>query len=200
MRTGRAGGPTFYSAVMQPPEPGTSLDLEFADQPATADQAARPPATDLELPPSPAPPMPVEPAPVTVDPAARNGPLGNLVVAHFRRVEIAMLARVLITTLGGALPASMVRVEHRRSFGRRLTGRSGEPIGVSITAGERTLTFRAPEIGVAETTVGHIVRGVVLATSPVPMAQWLDELGVLLDEVTRTDEATRLALEQAFLR
>ena len=151
------------------------------------------PETSLELPSSEPPPLPAEP----VDEPA-PGPLGNLVVAHFRRVEIAMLGRVLITTLSGALPASMVRVEYRRSLGKRLTGRAGEPVGVSITAGDKTLTFRAPGVGVAEASVGHTVRGVVLSSTPVPIAQWLNELGELLDQLTRDDEATRLALERAF--
>ena len=110
-----------------------------------------------------------------------------------------MLGRILISTLGGALPASMVRVERRRSLGRRLTGRAGEPIGITITAGDRTLSFRAPELGVAEASAGHTVRGVVLSSTPMPVAQWLDELAELLDQVTRTDQATRAALEQALL-
>jgi hypothetical protein len=109
-----------------------------------------------------------------------------------------MLGRILISTLGGALPASMIRLERQRSVGRRLLGRTGDPIGVSITAGERTLTFRAPQFGVAEASAGHIVRGVVLSSTPMPVAQWLDELGALLDQVTRDDEATRTALERAF--
>jgi hypothetical protein len=121
------------------------------------------------------------------------------VVAHFQRVEIAMLGQVLITTLAGALPASIVHVQRRRSPWARLRGRPGQPIGVTITAGDRTLSFRAPEIGVAEATVGHAVRGVVLSTSPVSVSQWLEELGALLNELTRHDQATRIALERALV-
>ena len=54
--------------------------------------------------------QPPEPPELPAEPS----PLGDLVVAHFRRVEVAMLGRVLITTLSGALPAAMVRVERRR--------------------------------------------------------------------------------------
>ena len=176
---------------MQPPDPDTSLELTFAES------APEPEATELVLPPS---GTPAPPPPAGDDPAPEgSGPLGNLVVAHFRRVEIAMLGRVLVSTLSGALPASMVRVERRRSIGRRLAGRAGEPIGVSITAGDRILTFRAPEVGVVEAAVGHSVRGVVLSTTPVPVAQWLDELGALLDRLAHDDEATRQALERALL-
>ncbi|HEV7203888.1 MAG TPA: hypothetical protein VGN18_04720 [Jatrophihabitans sp.] len=159
---------------MQPPDPsqGTSLDLPTSPPPRQPD----PP--HVEQPP---------------------GPLGDLVVAHFRRVEIAMLGRVLITTLGGALPASMVTLERRRSLGQRLSGRAGEPIGITITAGERLLSFRQSALGVTEALVGHTVRGVVLSTTPVPVAQWLDELGDVLEQVTRDDEAARTALERALL-
>ncbi len=158
------------------PETGTSLDLPA--QPAVPAQPA----------------APVEPAE-----AAPPGPLGNLVAAHFQRVEVAMLARVLITTLGAALPTAMIRVQRRRSLWQRLTGRPGEPIGISVVAAERTLTFQAPELGVAEASVGHTVRGVVLSSQAVPLAQWLDELGELLEQVGRDDETTRLALERALL-
>lgn len=110
-----------------------------------------------------------------------------------------MLARVLITTLGQALPPATIRLERRRSLARRLTGRRGEPIGITITAGDRILSFRAPQIGVAEASIGHTVRGVVLSTTPLPVGQWLDELTKLLEELTRDDEAARAALERALL-
>ena len=168
----------FYSSRVEHPEPSppeTSLELTFASD---AEHAPAPPATD--------------------EPTAR-GPLGNLVVAHFRRVEIAMLGRVLISTLSGALPASMVSVERRRSLAQRLTGRAGEAIGITITAGDRALAFRAPEVGAVQASVGHVVHGVVLSSTPLPVAQWLDELGQLLDGLTDDDEATRVALERALL-
>jgi len=162
---------------MQPPEPSpppTSLELTFD------------PSTER-----PAPPAASEPT--------TPGPLGNLVVAHFRRVEIAMLGRVLITTLGGALPASMVSFERRRSWGQRLTGRAGEAIGITVTAGDRALSFRAPEVGAVQASVGHVVHGVVLSSTAVPIDQWLDQLGELLDRMTNDDEATRVSLERALL-
>jgi hypothetical protein len=186
---------------MQPPEPaqpGTSLELAFEPNGENRDGPAS--SAELELPTSAVPPSAPE-APEPAEASAGSGapgPLGDLVAAHFRRVEVAMLGRVLIDTLAGALPASMIRLERRRSLGRRLLGRTGEPIGITITAADRTLTFRAPQVGVAEASAGHTVRGVVLSSTPMPVAQWLDELGALLDQVTRDDEDTRAALERAF--
>ena len=131
------------------------------------------------------------------EPTAPPGPLGDLVAAHFQRVEIAMLGRVLTTTLAGALPPSMVRVERRRTLLDRLRRRPGQPIGVKVIFNDRMLSFRAPDVGVTEASVGHLVRGVVLSTEQVGVQEWLAMLGVLLSQATKNDEATRLALERA---
>ena len=184
----------------EPTQPGTSLDLTSA---SGGDGTASPtaPSTDLETSSSPellAPSAPMELSATTTDPTAL-GLLGDLVVARLRQTDSAMLGRVLIATLGTALPTSMIRLEQRRSIGQRLTRHSAEPIGITITAGERTLVFRAPNDGPPEASVGHVVRGVVLSSTPVPVAQWLADLGVLLNQLAREDEATRAALEQALL-
>jgi hypothetical protein len=182
-------------------EPGPPAEANPLDLPSTPPPARPARSTELELPDEPARPEPTAPTDAPTEPVAADpGPLGNLVADHFRRVEVAMLGRVLITTLAGALPASMVRVQRRRSLGQRLGGRPGQPIGITVTARDRTLSFRSPEVGVSEATVGHAVRGVVLSTTPVPIAQWLDELASLLNEVAHDDEAARLALERAFVR
>lgn len=186
---------------MQQPDPPEGTSLEIPSGPRVEGPvpgAPRSAPSELELPPSTAPPQPAgEPDPPQAE--QPRGALGDLVAAHFRRVEVAMLGRVLITTLGGALPASMITLERRRSLGRRLSGRAGEPIGITITAGDRRLSFRAPELGVAEASIAHTVGGVVLSTSTVPVAQWLDELGQVLEQVTRDDESARTALERAML-
>lgn len=110
-----------------------------------------------------------------------------------------MLGRVLTTTLAGALPPAMVRVERRRTLVQRLTRRPGEPIGVSVTAGDKTLSFRSLDVGMTEATVSHTVRGVVLSTVTVPIPIWLDELAAVLTRATENDQATRIALERALL-
>ena len=71
--------------------------------------------------------------------------LGDLVAAHFARVEVALLSRALVGTLAGALPARMLRVERRRSLADRLARRPGVVIGVHIHAYDQTLMLRAAD-------------------------------------------------------
>ncbi|SDI91194.1 hypothetical protein SAMN05444157_0761 [Frankineae bacterium MT45] len=110
-----------------------------------------------------------------------------------------MLSRILASTLAGALPPSMIKVERRRSMADRVAGRPGLAIGVSVTAKDKTLNFRAPDVGVVEASVSHTVRGIVLSTNQVTVAEWLDELRLLLNQMTADDAATREALERALL-
>jgi hypothetical protein len=139
------------------------------------------------------PAIPAEAKPETA------GPLGNLVAAHLQRVEIAMLGRILTTTLVGALPASMVRVERRRTLLERLRRRPGQAIGVSVTSDDRMLSFRAPDVGVTEATVSHVVGGVVLSSRTVPVPDWLSMLAEMLNQATNNDETIRLALERTLI-
>lgn len=190
MRPERAGDTVAGVSPTTPgaPEP-TSLDLSGSESPVPQPPIPPPAASDLaDLADS-------EPA---VSPGAPP-PLGNLVVAHFRRVEVAMLSRILTNTLAGALPASMLRVERRRTLTDRLRGRPGQAIGVSISTPDRVLTFRAPDVGVSEASVSRTVRGVVLSTTPVTVPEFLQQLATVLNELTAQDEATRLALEQALV-
>lgn len=188
-------------------EPGSSgLVLPDREKP----DPAEPGSSELVLPdrePQPAPDPaelviaehPVsEPAVEVVEPAPA-GPLGNLVAAHLQRVEVAMLGRILTTTLANALPAAMVRIERRRSLAERLLGRPGRAVGISVTAGDKTLTFRAPDLGVTEASVSHTVHGVVLSTTRVSVADWLVQLGELLNAASAQDAATRDALQGALL-
>ncbi|MGI8680471.1 MAG: hypothetical protein ACR2LX_17660 [Jatrophihabitans sp.] len=130
-------------------------------------------------------------------PAESPTPLGNLVAAHFQRVEVVLLGRILATTLAGALPASMLGIELRRTLTDRVTGREGDVIGVSIHAAGETLTFRAPAIGEVEASVAHTVRGVTLSRRTVTVVDWLDHLAGILNKLAAEDEAARLALERA---
>jgi len=110
-----------------------------------------------------------------------------------------MLGRVLTTTLAGALPAAIVRVERRRTLLERLARRPGQTIGVAITSGDQMLSFRAPAIGVTQAGASHVVGGAVLTTKRLPVAEWLNMLADLLNKLTSEDAATRQALEHALL-
>jgi hypothetical protein len=131
------------------------------------------------------------------EPQKSDDVLGRLVLAHFQRVELGLLAHVLVTTLAGALPPAMLRVERRRTVADRLAGRPGEPAGVTVLWGEWELAFRTPALGITETSVSHVVRGIRLSTTPVSVAEWLARLGEVLTAATARDEAARLALERA---
>jgi hypothetical protein len=131
------------------------------------------------------------------DPCEPSAPLGNLIAAHLQRVEIVLLARILATTLAGALPASMLDIERRRSIPDLLARRPGTIIGVRIRTTNQTLTFRAPAVGEVEAAVEHTVRGVILSRQPVTITQWLEQLAAILNELAAEDESTRLALEHA---
>ncbi len=135
-----------------------------------------------------------------IPPAGETGPpapLGRLVATRLQQLEIAMLGRVLATTLAQALPAHMVDVEWRRGLADRLTRTPAHVEAVTVRAGERTLGFRSSSDGRTESTVSHVVGGVVLSRRAVPLGDWLAELGQLLDRVGAENEATRQALRRA---
>jgi hypothetical protein len=123
--------------------------------------------------------------------------LGNLVTQHLARVEATLLSRVLVGTLAGALPATILRVERRRSFADRLARRPGVVIGVHIHAYDQTLTFRAAEFGAIQAGAEHTVRGVVLSRELLTVPAWLDRLADLLNRLAADDQATRAALRRA---
>ncbi len=177
------------TTVPDPPEP-TSLDLPERQPEPPVD------STSLVLPEDEPQTMPADLEPA--EPPA-SGPLGDLFAAHMQRVEIAMLSRVLATTLAGALPPSMVRVERRRTMGQRLHRQPESVIGVSVDAGDKRLTFRAPAVGDIQATVSHTVRGVVLSSSTVPVVEWLSQLADVLNAASNDDRATRAALQRALL-
>jgi hypothetical protein len=133
------------------------------------------------------------------DATPASAPLGDLVAAKLRRIEIAMLARVLATTLAGALPSSRVRAERRRTLADIARRRPGTVVGVTVTGGSRVLTLRVLDVDQVHARVAHEVRGITLSRQTVSLAQWLDELAGVLNEEAANDEATRQALHRALL-
>jgi hypothetical protein len=126
-------------------------------------------------------------------------PLGHLVAVLTPHADVASMTKILTATLADLLPPDLVRVEHRRSFADKLAGRAGEPVAVSVVAGDRELTLRARGHGGTEATSAHIVRGVVLSRTPVSIPEWIDALATELDRAAARDEAARAALDRLLL-
>lgn len=126
-------------------------------------------------------------------------PLGHLIAALSTHADVASLSQVLTVTLADTLPAGMVHIERRRSLADRVAGRPGQPIAVSITAADKTLTLKTPPDGPAEATITHTVRGVTLSRTPLSTPAWITELANALSKVAATNETTRAALERLLL-
>jgi hypothetical protein len=126
-------------------------------------------------------------------------PLGHLIAALSAHADVVSLTHVLTVTLADALPAGMVHVERRRSLADRAAGRPGQPIAVSITAGDKRFTLKTPPGGRVEASVTHTVRGVTLSRTPMSTPAWITELATALNNVAGADEMTRAALERLLL-
>jgi hypothetical protein len=133
------------------------------------------------------------------DTSLPSAPLGDLVAGRLRHIEVAMLARVLATTLAGALPPARVQAERHRTLVDVAKRRPGTVIGVTVTGESRVLTLRVLDVDRIQSTVAHEVRGITLSRRDVSVAQWLDELALLLNQAAANDEATRQALRKALL-
>ncbi|HZP82844.1 MAG TPA: hypothetical protein VFB21_14485 [Chthonomonadaceae bacterium] len=65
---------------------------------------------------------------------------------------------------------------------------------VTVTLGDNRYTLEDPGRGPLRASRTHIVRGIALKTEPIPVEDWLKELGAALDERARTSAAAREAL------
>ena len=126
-------------------------------------------------------------------------PLGHLAAALSGRADVASLSQVLTVTLADILPAGMVQVDYKRSAGDRLAGRPGTPVGLAVVAGDKVLRLDSARGGVAEATVEHAVRGVVISRKPVSITEWITALADELRRIAEADEAARVALERLLL-
>lgn len=101
--------------------------------------------------------------------------------------EVTTLTRVLLETLGAALPAGMVEVERRRTLADRMAGRDGTPIALRVLTGDRQLELRQGNRG-PDAEIRHVVRGIVISRRPVELGEWVHALA---------EELTRLAARDA---
>src|SRR5713101_10218459 len=67
----------------------------------------------------------------------------DLVTAALRAdsADVAIYARVLTESLGGALPAVCVTIERNRSMSDRVHGRPGQVSGITVRLGERVMSL-----------------------------------------------------------
>ena len=133
---------------------------------------------------------------MTVEPSGL-GPSGDvaMLAAMLRadRADVASYARVLTSTLAGALPEGMVEVDSDRSLGDRLAGRPGTPVAVRISFPEKRLELRATR-GWPDAEVQQVVRGVVLSRRQVPVEEWVHTLAAELTDLAARNASARAAL------
>jgi hypothetical protein len=106
-----------------------------------------------------------------------DGPNLEMVTAALRAdsADVAVYARVLTDSLGGALPAGVVTIERDRTVADRMRGRPGEVSKVTLRLGERVMSLSVRS-GEATAEICREVRGVVLSRQPVQIQEWAAEL------------------------
>lgn len=136
------------------------------------------------------------------DPLPQPDPSVDLLAASLRldTADLSLYAGFLLSTLSGALPAEMVRVERRRSLKQRLAGSEGDVVEVSVQIDDRRYTLRRERLDAAPTaTVAHEVGGVVLSRQQVALDAWARELATGLLRRAESSAAAREALERMLL-
>ena len=136
---------------------------------------------------------------MTLDEPSGLGPSGDvaLLAAMLRadRADVASYARVLTSTLAGALPEGMVEVEQRRGLADRMAGRDGRTVALVVHGVDRELELREGARGIVEAQVRQVVRGVV-SRKAVGIDEWLHALAEDLTRIAARDATARAALER----
>jgi hypothetical protein len=124
----------------------------------------------------------------------------DMVAAALRAdsADVAVYARVLTESLGGALPAGCVTIERDRSVSDRMRGRPGEVSKITVRLGERLMTL-AVSGGEPVAEICREVRGVVLSRQPVGVHQWAEELARALVEHAEQNARAAQALRKLVL-
>src|ERR1039457_7369097 len=97
----------------------------------------------------------------------------DMVTAALRAdsTDVAIYARVLVQSLGEALPSDLVSVERDRTMSDRMRGRPGEISKIVARLGEQQMTL-AGHNGQPVTDICCSVCGVVLSMLTGPVARW----------------------------
>jgi hypothetical protein len=102
----------------------------------------------------------------------------DMVTAALRAdsADVAIYARVLTESLGGALPPGCVTVDRTKTMSDRMHGRPGQVSKITVRLGEQLLTLGVQPGREPAAEVCREVRGVVLSRQPVGIQQWTSEL------------------------
>lgn len=102
----------------------------------------------------------------------------DMVTAALRAdsADVAIYARVLTESLGGALPPGCVTVDRARTMSDRVHGRPGQVSKVTVRLGDQMLSLGVQAGREPEAEICREVRGVVLSRQPVSIGLWASEL------------------------
>lgn len=102
----------------------------------------------------------------------------DMVTAALRAdsADVAIYAKVLTESLGGALPPGCVTIDRVRTMSDRVHGRPGEVSKVTVRLGERVLSLGVQPGREPAAEICREVRGVVLSRQPVGIQEWTGEL------------------------
>lgn len=137
--------------------------------------------------------VPAEAPAATPESAA---PIDVELVAAALRADTADLDayhRVLSNTIGDLLPPTMVEVDRERSLSDRMAGRPGNATAIRLHLGDKTLTLSAHK-GRLVATSSQEVRGVVISTKEVSVAEWVTQLASYLAALASESSSAREAL------
>ncbi len=125
-------------------------------------------------------------------------PLSELTAALYTHADVAGLTEVLTSALAGVLPADLVTIVRRRTLADRAKGRAGTPTALLVRVGDKELALTRSATGAAA-TIGHVVRGVRLSSTPVELDAWFATLATELRRLAARDEHARQVLERFLL-
>ncbi|HUL28735.1 MAG TPA: hypothetical protein VLW44_23515 [Streptosporangiaceae bacterium] len=102
----------------------------------------------------------------------------DMVTAALRAdsADVAIYARVLTESLGGALPPGCVTIDRSRTMSDRMHGRPGQVSKITVRLGEQVLSLGVEPGREPSAEICREVRGVVLSRQPVGIQQWTGEL------------------------
>lgn len=91
--------------------------------------------------------------------------------------DVAVYARVLTESLGGALPADCVTIDRaRRTMADRRNGRPGQIEKITVRLGDQVLTLTVRENRPPTAEICREVRGIVLSRQQATFEEWVDQL------------------------